>query len=398
MVRVTNDLLCAVDKKQAVILVLLDLSAAFDTVDHSILLQRLRQEMGVCDMPLQWFESYLTGRKQTITINRTSSSQANLLYGVPQGSVLGPVVFTCYIKPLGDIARKYGLELHIYADDTQLYLAFKPMEGEEQAIERVQACIAEMREWMKQNKLQCNDGKTEVMIVCSPHHRAKVNIPHLQIGSSKIQPVSSVRDIGAQLDNTLNMRSHVNSLCSRAHFALRNISKIRHLLDRKTTTILVHAYVTSRLDNGNALLCGLPQVLLSKLQRVQNSAARLVCRTNWRDHITPVLQELHWLPVQQRICFKVLTLAYQAIHGTAPQYLVDLVSWYRPQRTLRSSDSLLLVEPQSRLRTYGDRAFKHAAPRLWNKLPVQLRSATTLSAFKRSLKTFLFREAYDIHK
>ena len=129
MLRVTNDLLCAVDKQQAVILVLLDLAAAFDTVNHDILLQRLHQEMGVYGVPLQWFESYLTGRKQAITISKTSSSECDLIYGVPQGSVLGSILFTCYTKPLGAIARERGLSLHMYADDTQLYIAFKPVGG-----------------------------------------------------------------------------------------------------------------------------------------------------------------------------------------------------------------------------------------------------------------------------
>ena len=149
LVRVTNDLLCAVDKQQAVILVLLDLSAAFDTVDHDILLQRLQEEIGVCVVPLQWFESYLTGRKQAITINKTSSSECDLIYGVPQGSVLGPILFTCYTKPLGAITRECGLPLHMYADDMQLYIAFKPVGGGELATEWVEACVDEMSSWMR---------------------------------------------------------------------------------------------------------------------------------------------------------------------------------------------------------------------------------------------------------
>ena len=164
---------------------------------------------------------------------------------------------------------------------------------------------------------------------------------HIQVGDGDIQPVSVVRNIAAQLDQTLSTWSHVNSLCSRAHFYLRNISKIRHLLDRRTTATLVHAYVTPRLDNGKAMLCGLPQTLLSKVQRVQNAAARLVCPTGRREHTIPVLKELHWLPVHQRISFKVLVLTHQARHGTASRYMTDLLSRYQPTRSLHSSDALL---------------------------------------------------------
>ena len=127
LVRVTNDLLGAIDKQQALIVIILDLSAAFDTVDHNILLQRLHEEIGVCGVPLQWFESYLTGRKQPITINKTSSSECDPIYAIRQGSVLGPILFTCYTKPLGAIAHKRGLGLHMYADDAQLYIPSKPM-------------------------------------------------------------------------------------------------------------------------------------------------------------------------------------------------------------------------------------------------------------------------------
>ena len=124
--------------------------------------------------------------------------------------------------------------------------------GGELATERVDACVDEMSSRMRKNYLQLNDSKTEAMIICYVHNYSKVNIPHIQVGYSEIQPVSVVRNIGAQLDETLSTMSHVNSLCSRAHFYLRNISEIRHLLDRRTTATLVHAYVTSRLDNGNA--------------------------------------------------------------------------------------------------------------------------------------------------
>ena len=294
-------------------------------MDHDILLQRLHEEIGVCGVPLQWFESYLTGRRQAINISKTSSSECDLIYWVPQRSVLGPILFTCYTKPLGAIARERGLSLHMYANDTQLYIAFKPVGGGELATERVDACVDEISSWMRKNKLQLNDLKTEAMVIFCVHNQSKVNIPHIQVGDSEIQPGSMVRNIGAQLDETLSRRSHVNSLCSRAHFYLRNISKIRHLLDRRTTSTLVHAYVTSRLDNGNALLCGLPQSLLSKVQRVQNAVARLVCLTGWQEHITPVLKELHWLPVRQRISFNVLVLTYQALHGTAPQCMTTFL-------------------------------------------------------------------------
>ena len=121
--RVQNDLLVALDKDGGVILMLLDLSAAFDTIDHNILFRRL-YNLGIRGPALSWFRSYLSGRTQSVVIGDIKSASRNLPYGVPQGSVLGPILFTIYTLPLGDIARKYGLKVHIYADDTQLYISF----------------------------------------------------------------------------------------------------------------------------------------------------------------------------------------------------------------------------------------------------------------------------------
>ena len=175
---------------------------------------------------------------------------------------------------------------------------------------------------------------------------------------------------------------------------LRNISDIRACLTQEATEKLVHALVTSRIDCGNALLVGLPATQLDKIQRVQNTAARIICRARKYQAITPVLKRLHWLPIRQRIKYKILLLTFKALHGLAPSYIVELLAEYRPQRSLRSTNSRTLTVPRARQRSYGDRAFSVVAPKLWNELPLDLRNIDTLDAFKVSLKPVLFREAF----
>ncbi|XP_072048793.1 uncharacterized protein [Amphiura filiformis] len=173
--------------------------------------------------------------------------------------------------------------------------------------------------------------------------------------------------------------------------AIRKIGQIRHFIDDETAAKLVHAFVTSRLDSCTALVYGLPDSFITKLQLIQNTAARLVARTPRSQHITPVLQSLHWLPIKKRAAYKILLMTYKALNQLAPQYISDIVTYYKPVRNLRSSNKLsLTVTSRPSTKFYGERAFVYAAPSLWNNLPLQVRSSITVSSFKSRLKTHLF--------
>ena len=156
----------------------------------------------------------------------------------------------------------------------------------------------------------------------------------------------------------------------------------------------VHAFITSHVDYCNSLLYGLPNYQLNKLQRVLNASARLVCNAPRFCHISPLLRGLHWLPVKARIEFKILLITFKAIHGLAPKYLCDLLTFKSSLYNLRSSDSVLLSMPAARSKTLGDRAFMVAAPRLWNSLPKELRAITNVNSFKAHIKTYLFKTLY----
>ncbi len=263
------------------------------------------------------------------------------------------------------------------------------------AIARVEACVRDIRQWMAINKLKLNDGKTVVLLLRSPSQGGVPDITELTIGESNITYSDTARNLGAVFDKHLNMEAHIGSMCRTAFFHLQNIASIRNVLDTDSAKMIVQALVTSRIDYCNSLLFGVPQSVLGRLQAVQNAAARVVTRTGWLDHITPALYELHWLPVEYRINFKILLNTYKALNGLAPQYIRELLVPYAPSRTLRSSQQQLLTVPRCRLRTYGNRSFAWAAPTLWNTLPQTIRSASTLDSFKTSLKTHLFRQAFD---
>jgi len=393
LLRVMNDVLCDIDNKRCVLLVLLDLSAAFDTIDHTTLLDRLSSRFGVKAQALSWFESYLTGRTQSVLIGNSRSEKCNLDFGVPQGSILGPKQFIGYSAPLAEIVKAHGLKFHLYADDTQLHLAFEPIDDKMNiAIEQLEDCIADIRSWMAKNFLKLNDDKTEFLILGTHRQLKKLSPATLHIGESEIQTTDSARNIGAIFDANMNMVKHVDTVCKSAWYHLRRIGSIRKYLDMSSTKTLVHAFISSKLDNLNSLLYGLPGKLLHKLQRVQNAAARLVTRTKKFDHITPVLKQLHWLPVKERIDYKVLLLTYKALNGQGPAYIKEMLI---PCTGPRSRERLLLQIPVTKLVTYGDRAFSKAAPKLWNAIPVDIRHSKSTEIFKKSLKTYLFKQAYN---
>ena len=247
---------------------------------------------------------------------------------------------------------------------------------------------------MISKKLKINDDKTEFLVLSSP--RAHVNKDlSLQIGGASIFPTSKCRNLGVVFDEHMSMDAQVANVAKCMMFHLRNISKIRHLLTETATIQLVHALVTPRLDYCNSLLYGLSESLVGKLQRIQNIAARIVTRSKKQCHITPILYKLHWLPVKSRIIFKILLLTFHSIHGSAPQYLKDIVNNYIPSRSLRSSSENLLVVPKVRLKSYGERCFEYAAAKEWNALPYHLRACTNLNSFKTNLKTYLFRKYFD---
>ncbi len=173
------------------------------------------------------------------------------------------------------------------------------------------------------------------------------------------------------------------------------ISKLRPMLSKSNAEMLIHAFMTSRLDYCNALLGGCSARLInSNLQIVQNAAARVLTRTRKYDHISPVLSTLHWLHIKHRIDFKILLITYKALNGLAPQYLSELLSHYSSSHPLRSQNSGHLIIPRISKSTAGGRSFSYLAPKLWNNLPNTVREADTLCQFKSRLKTHLLNLAY----
>ena len=295
-------------------------AALVDSIDYTILLH----ELGIRDAALDWFRSYLSQRRQSVVINGTRSSYRNLSFGVPQGSELGTILFTLYSTPLGATARKYQLNFHPYADDTQLYMAFKPFNVESLPliISNIQNCVIDIKSWMTVNMLQLN---MDVLVLMNKNLGNSITINKIKIDSIDISTASSVRNLGAIFDSALSSEAFVNSICKSAWFNLFNISRSRRSLTSDAAKILIQAYVMSKIDYCNSLLYGILDKLFNRIQRIENYAARVVLKLHKLSHITPALATLHWLPVNRRIDFKIALLVYKALNGHDPAYIADLL-------------------------------------------------------------------------
>jgi hypothetical protein len=260
---------------------------------------------------------------------------------------------------------------------------------------RIEACLDDISDWMRSNLLKLNQDKTELIIFAPKNHVRDFENCHLSFDGTVVSDVSSVRNLGVIFDKTLTMEKQVSTITKSCFFHIRNIGRIRSYITKDACKTLVNSLVTSRLDYGNAMLYGLPANLTNKLQRVQNTAARIISRAKKQDHITPTLVTLHWLPVNYRCQYKILVYVFNCLHGNAPTYLKDLIHFYQPTRSLRSENCALLVQPRVRTKTYGERRFDKSAATLWNNLPGHLRNAKSICAFKKFLKTHLFRIAFQ---
>ncbi|XP_058048302.1 uncharacterized protein LOC131202851 [Ahaetulla prasina] len=309
---------------------------------------------------------------------------------MPQGSVLSPLLFNIYMKPLGEIIHGFGVRCHLYTDETQLYISTPNHPSE--AVEVMSRCLEAVWVWMGKNRLQLNPAKTEWLWM--PASRYNQLRPSLTVGGKSLAPTEKVRNLGVLLDAWLSLEEHMTAVARGAFYLVRLIRQLRPFLDRDSLCTVTHALVTSRLDYCNALYMGLPLKNTWRFQLVQNVAAWVLEGAARSSHIKPILRRLHWLPVAFWVQIKVLVLTFKALHGLGPGYLWDHlllpVASHRPVRSHREGLLRLPSARQCRLATPSGRAFSAGAPALWNELPPGIRQLPDIRAFRCELKTLLF--------
>ena len=356
-----DSLLTACDKQMPSILMLLDLSAAFDTVDQTKLIQILRDDIGVVGTALKWFHSFLKGRTQRVKIRNAYSSVSPLLYDVPQGSVLGPTLFNIYMRSLYKFIEPSKFDTLGFADDHQLVKVSLAILQDKALGDNIRYCFNMISKWMSEFFLCLNPNKTKIMVITLPSLKREIVINGTFINDSCIRFLSHARNLGVIFGNELSFENQINSVVKSCFHVIRKLSKIKEFLSYDQLCTAICSCVLSRLDYCNSLYYGISLNLIMKLQSLQNSAVRLLRKKKGETNLSTnyFLRKRHWLAIKERIIFKSCLLVHKCLNGNAPNLLTMLLSCSASSRTKKLNQKPVKLN-------YGERSFSRFGPKIWN--------------------------------
>ena len=317
-------------------------------------------------------------------VNGTVSDPLSVLFGVPQGSVLGPILFNIYIRSLSRLINDCHYITGGYADDNHAMKSFPLSMKFNVTSSDIPQIVSLITLWMKKFALKINPDKTEIIVFCppSPTNRIVINGTVLADGTC-VRFTKSVKNLGVYLDSALNLQSHIDNVCSHCYSLLRNIGRIKSFLSQKQLEMLIHAVISSRIDYCNSIFFGVDKYLTQSLQKVQNAALRMIFGLKKREHLSEYYKKLHWLKIEQRVYYKIILMAFKCINGIAATELIEKIV------NFRNRDKLILSQVQFTSKS-GRRSFSYIAPRLWNEVPYDIKAITGIDKFKTNLKTLLY--------
>ena len=368
LLKIQNDTAASMDSGKAVALTLPDLSVAFDTINHDILFNSLRDWFGVDGTVLRWIKSYLSNRKQKVKQGNSFSDAFSLPYGVPQGSLLGPLHFSLYTTPLSDIISNFNVTHHLYADDTQIYLALDHRNFDSSFAELTE-CVTCVQNWMAGVKLKLNPDKTEFFIIGDRQARESLINKFPQLLGNSISPTNTVKNLGVTFDSRNTFTSHITNFCHACYYHLKDLRRIHKFFSVDTAALLANSIISSQLDYCNSLHYGVSKYNVAKLKKIQNALCRIVFRLDRTSHVTPFLQKLHWLPITYHILFKYYLISFKAINFSQPIYLSSLI-----KTTCLMHGNHLSLFSVSHKKAIGRRGFGMASQTDWKRLPKSVQS------------------------
>ena len=382
LIEATNSWSVNIDNGLVNGVIFIDLKKAFDTIDHTILIRKLRI-YGVDSSSLKWFESYLCGRNQKCSTNGHLSNTAPVTGGVPQGSNLGPLLFLVYINDLPNCLTLASPR--IFADDTNITFAASTMTDLENAVNLE---LRNLQRWLITNRLSLNIAKTEFMVIGSNQriHTLSNNQIDIEIDGKSIKKVKEAKSLGLLIDEDLSWAKHIEEISKKISSAIGALKRMKPFISESTALQIYQALILPHFDYCSPVWDELSVTLSDKLQKVQNRAARVITRSSYDTSASILLNRLNWHNLSTRRKKLKATLRFKIIKGLSPEYLQDLFSIRSTKYNLRDSEiKLNLPKPRT---NYCKRALGYSGALLWNSLPVHLRKSDSLRYFKRELDKF----------
>jgi hypothetical protein len=391
LLKITEDIRAALDKQQITILALLDFSKAFDTVDHDILIAKLKKINLHADT-VEWFISYLKDRTQKVVSHGQESTWLPNDCGVPQGSILGPLLFSIYIQDAPEILKHCFY--HMYADDFQIYL-HSNLRQLNSTIKKMNIDLNALHTWSSENLLLLNPLKTQAMIIGHsrlPITKIQQSCPSLKINNTEIPFINSAKNLGVIIDSKLSWEEQANLVCKKAYGSLFSLFKLQKFIPQNLKARLISALVMPHFDYCDFVCSDITKNVEKRIQRVQNTCIKFIEGLKKYDHVSHIYKKLNILKCEQRRSLHALTLIYRTINTpqNTPKYISELITTLKSthKRNNRSTKTSLLSIPYHRTARY-DKSFIVKYSRMWNDLPTVIRESSSLRTFKMSCSAHL---------
>ena len=385
---VANKIYDNMDHNKITLLTLCDLSKAFDSVNHELLLSKLKS----VKVDPFWFVSYLSGRTQSVKMDNTISSKREVSFGVPQGSILGPILFLIFVNDMTQIAT--GCSLVQYADDSQ-FIHTGTVDRIDELIKDAELTLRNAKKYFDKNGLLVNASKTQVIFIGSRQNISKVpeNIK-IRFDESDITPSKCVKNLGVYLDSYMTFNAHIDETYKKTMGILMYLNRIKYKLTPEMRSSVVQSLALSHINYCIKIwgTAGITQI--KRMQKLQNFAAKIVEGNSRKyDHATPIINNLQWLKVKQKFIFEVCTFIYKILNDHLPRGLLALAT-VGDVGLVQTRQQHNLVIPRTSTVT-GERNLAVKGPKLWNDLPLTIKNAPSLYTFKRNLREYILSSQED---
>lgn len=386
----TDDWLRFIDVGQIIGAIFVDLKRAFDTVNTKVLSSKLRR-IGCTDKVIMWFISYLNNRKQRVAVRGTLSDEHSVSLGVPQGSILGPLLFLIYINDLVHALKHCSITM--YADDTTLYVHSTSLRDIQC---KLQDDMNSLKEWLDVNKLKLNTDKTKFMLIGTPQKLSNISSAEenvkIKFNGAVIEQCNNIKCLGVIIDENLSWSHHVDYVCKKVYASLNMLRRVRPYVDENTLKILYLCLVQSHFDYCCEIWGLRFNLHTERITKLQKRAARLILKCSFYTPSKEMFQKLKWLPFNDRVTYFKCVFMYRCINGLSSQFYRNMFKFARNSHgfNTRYATNDNLITPKVNTEIYKHSLY-YSSILLWNSLPVEIKQLQSLAIFKRELKLHLFK-------